>query len=44
MPEYDTTTLVIIDAILAVIPGYMGWRKGYSFFVGWLYSWSLSVR
>ena len=39
MPEYDTTTLIIIDAILlAVIPGYMGWRKGYSFFVGWLIS------
>jgi hypothetical protein len=36
VPEYDTTTLLVIDAILAVIPGYIGWRKGYSFFVGWL--------
>ena len=42
MLEYDTTTLVIIDALVAVIPGYMGWRKGYSFFVGWLISVLLS--
>lgn len=42
MSESDIPTLLIIIAILAVIPGYIGWRRGYSFFAGWVCSFLVS--